>query len=204
MAFQSVPDCAQVNIIYSQNSVVMQNSFYGFHPGGYSLGDLQALADDIDTAVPILWLPRQTVDATYLRTEVRGLANENDLVAEADAGSAVGDDAFGGLPNSVTCAIKKSSGLTGRSARGRVYWIGMPKDKLEAADENTIDTTFVAALVTAVDGIRTNIESVGTWEAVLVSRFLDGEKRTVGEKFDWVATSSVNNIVDTQRGRLPK
>lgn len=203
MAFQSVPDTAQIDIVFTQNSVVMQNSFYAHHPGGYSLANLEALAADIDQAVPVTWLPRMTAECTYLRTDVRGLNSENDLVASDNTNTGPGDDATGPLPNNVTFSIKKMSGLTGRSARGRTYWIGIPKDKPTLADENLLDATYAGLIVSAVDSIRTNINGVGTWEAVLVSRFLNGAKRAFGVTFPWVATTSVNTIIDTMRGRLP-
>ncbi len=204
MVFQAVPETAQVDIVFQQNGVIMQNSFYGRHPGGYSLANLQALADDIDTAVPVLWLPRMSLACTYLRTDVRGLADEYDLIATQDAGSAVGDDAVEPLPNNVAFSIKKTSGFTGRGARGRTYWCSIPRDKHGGTDENTLDGTYAAALVTAVGGIRTNIDSTGSWNPVLVSRFLNKVKRAQGETFPWTGEMFVNLVLDTQRGRLPK
>lgn len=203
MAFQSVPDVAQIDIVFLQNGQTMQNSFYGFHPGGYSLVDLQALADDIDLAVDTVWLARLPDQCTYVRTDVRGLEFENDLVATQNANSGPGADVSAPLPNNVTFAIKKSSGLTGRAARGRTYWVAIPQNKLNASDENTLDATYINFIVASVDVIRTNIASVGTWEAKLVSRFLDGVKRDTGVTFPWLSTSNVNNVIDTQRGRLP-
>lgn len=202
MAFQSVPNTAQIDIVFTQNSVIMQNSFYATHPGGYNLADLEALAADIDMAVPVTWLPRLPSDCTYLRTDVRGLDTENDLVASDDSSSADGDDPTSPLPNNVTFSIKKTSGLTGRSARGRTYWPAIPNDKLLAADENTLIASYITNIVGAVDSIRTNINGVGTWEAVLVSRFAEGVQRDEGVTFPWVGTTFVNDVVDTQRGRL--
>lgn len=203
MAFQSVPDCAQIDVVFTQNGVTLQNSFYAFHPGGYSLSDLEALAADIDAAIPITWLPRMSDACTYLRTDVRGLDTENDLVATDNTSTAAGDDATVPLPNNVSFSMKKVSGLTGRSARGRTYWCSIPRDKVDAVDENRLQTTYITNILSAVDSIRLNIESVGTWEAKLVSRFLNGVKRDEGITFPWIDTVAVNEVVDTQRGRLP-
>ncbi len=203
MAFQSVPDTAQVNVVFSQNFEVMQNSFYAEHPGGYNLADLQALADAIDIVIDSIWKVRLPDECEYLRTDVRGLDTENDLVATADANSGPGDEVSSPLPNNVTLAIKKSSGLTGRSARGRTYWPALPQDKLNPANENTLTTSYVTNIVAAVDSIRGTINGVGTWEAVLVSRFSAGAKRALGVTFPWVSTENVNTVIDTQRGRMP-
>ncbi len=203
MAFQSVPETAQIDVVFQQNDVIVQNSFYGRRPGGYSLANLQELADDIDTVIPIAWLPHMSIDCLYLRTDVRGLQDANDLVVTQNAGSGIGSDVTPPFPNNVTLSIKKSSGLTGRSARGRLYWVSIPKDKDDGGNENLLDPVYVAQLVSSVGTIRTNIDSTENWNPVLVSRFLDGVKRPVGVTFAWTGESAVNNVVDTQRGRLP-
>lgn len=203
MAFQSVPDTAQINVIFDVNGEILQNSFYALHPGGYSLANLQALADDIDTAIPVTWQPRQAADCIYLRTDVLGLDQENDLVATQNANTGPGGDITAPMPNNVTFALKKLSGLTGRSARGRSYWIGIPKDKTHSASENRLDATYITNILSAIDSIRTNIDTTGLWEAVLVSRFTAGAKRSFGVTFPWVGTTFVNDVIDTQRGRLP-
>lgn len=203
MAFQSVPDTAQIDIVFSLNGVVVQNSFYAHHPGGYSLANLEALAADMDQVIPITWQPRQPVEAVYLRTDVRGLDEENDLVATNNDNTGPGDDATESFPNNVTFSIKKVSGKTGRSARGRTYWVGIPRNKVQPTNENLLQTVYVDLIVAAVDTIRTNIDGVGTWEAVLVSRFAGGVKREFGETFPWIDTTNVNEVVDTMRGRLP-
>ncbi len=203
MAFQSVPETAQINIIYTYNSVTCENVLYGRKTGGYSVGDLAALAAQIDTQINSSWLPLQPAEAVYLRTEVRGLENENDLVVENNTNTGPGTDLTDPVPNNVTFAIRKSSGLTGRSARGRLYWIGIPRDKLTSPDENNLLSTYVTALVDAVDDQRVGINAVTGWAAVLVSRFQGGAKRAEGVTFPWLSTGAIDARVDTQRGRLP-
>lgn len=203
MAFQAVPDTAEVDVIYIQSGEIVQNSFYASLAGGYALADLVALAAAVDAVMVSDWLPSQVVDAIYLRTEVRGLAFENDIVAENSDGGGAG--ALGGLPmpNNVTFAVKKSSGFTGRSARGRTFWIGMPQNKLQVTNENLIISSYVTEVQNAVDAVRAAINAVAGWTPVLVSRFADGLKRDEGVTFPWIGTSNVNSVVDTLRGRLP-
>lgn len=202
MAFQAVPDTVEISLIFTQNGVAVQNVFYAEREGGYELADLTALADAIDAQWQGTWRDQQPDEVDYLRTEVRGLAEEHDLLAvnddSANSGTHVGD----AMPNNVTFSVKKISGLTGRSARGRTYWIGVPRTELTAADENVIEAAYVAEMITSVDSIRSAIGGVGTWNPVLVSRFTGGAARSVGITFPWIGTVSVNNRVDTQRGRL--
>lgn len=202
MAFQPVPDTAEIDMIFTLNGVPAQNVFYASLPGGYALADLQALAAQIDVNWQGNWRSEQPAEVAYIRTEVRGLAFENDIEASDNTSAATGNHVGATLPGNVTFAIKKESGLTGRSARGRTYWIGIPSTTLQAADENFLQAAFATLLVFNVDTIRTSIVAVPNWNPVLVSRFNAGQKRAFGVTFPWVSTTNVDNRIDTQRGRL--
>lgn len=204
MAFQPVPDVAAIDVIFTLNGVTVQNTHYGLLPGGYTLSDLQALATKIDLTFSATIAPDSPPEVTYVKTEVRGLAVINDLLAEANVGTAVGLHSGSALPNQVTFAIKKLSGFTGRSARGRVFWVGVPDNTLQPTNENLVTATWAANVVADIDFIRNQIETVGLWQAVIVSRFTLGAQRPFGVTFPWVDTTNVDLRVDTHRGRLPK
>lgn len=203
MAFQPVVDTVEIDIIYALNGEFVQNSFYAKMVGGYLLADLEALAANVDARVQGTWKAQQAVEAIYVRTEVRGLALENDITASDSTSAGPGVMPSAAMPNNVTLAIKKVSGFTGRSARGRTYWIGPPRGQLDAANENLFIITYVSDVVDAVDSIRDAIGDVVPWQPVLVSRFAGGIQRDEGETFPWIGCESVNTIVDSQRGRLP-
>lgn len=203
MAFQSVPETAEINVIYTYNGETVQNVFYAEMSGGYTLANVQELADEVDIAVGENWLDIQPPEAVYQRIEVRGLEFQNDVFATANLNTGPGEDLSSALPNNVTISIKKTSGLTGRSARGRTYWIGIPQSQITASNENILASAFIAEVEVEVGRIRTRINTTGTWEAVLVSRFTNGAERPVGVTFVWTSTVCVNAVVDTQRGRLP-
>ncbi len=203
MAFQPVPETAQIDMVYDFNGEVALNSFYARRPGGYAQSDLQALADKIDLAWAATFPQEQPPEVSYVRTDVRGLASINDLTATQNLSAGPGVHVGPSLPNNVTFSIKKNSGQTGRSARGRTFWIGVPRNEVGNPDENHLLSTWAANCVSDIDFIRIQIGTVGLWEAVLVSRFANGVKRTEGELFPWISTSNVDLVVDTNRGRLP-
>ena len=203
MAFQPVVDTAEIDVIYTLNGATLQNVFYAALVGGYTLADLTVLAAAIDAQIQGTWKALQPIEAFYSRTEVRGLAVENDLVVSDNTNAGVGVDPSATLPNNLTIAVKKESGLTGRSARGRTYWIGIPRDKLNSANENLLGITYVNGVVAAVDSIRGAIIGAALWTPVLVSRFSGGTQRPFGILFPWISSVAVNEGVDTQRGRLP-
>lgn len=203
MGFQPVPETAEINMVFTCNAVTVQNTFYGRRVGGYVLADLQALADAVDLAFPATWVSDMPPEVAYVRTDVRGLALENDLLATQNLSAGVGTHLSSALPNNVTFAVKKLSGFTGRSARGRNFWIGVPRDQLDDLNENLVDSAFAAIVVANIDFIRATINGVGTWSAVLVSRFADKAKRTTGVTFPWISTTNTDLRVDTSRARLP-
>lgn len=204
MAFQPVLDTVEIDMIFTYNGEIAQNVFYASIAGGYSLADLVVLAAQIDVNWQGNWRAQQPLEVTYLRTEVRGLAVENDVEATDNTSTNPGTDVSPAMPNNVTFAIKKESGLTGRSARGRTYWIGIPTSKLDSPDENRLKQIYIDLIVLAVDTVRTSIIAVPLWSPVLVSRFSGGVKRSMGKTFPWITTTNVDRIIDTQRGRLPK
>lgn len=203
MAFQSVPNTAQIDIVYTLNNKPVQNVMYAEHPGGYNLADLEALAAAVDAAVGANWFPEQPQEASYVRTETRGLEEENDLTASDNSSAGAGSATSATLPGQVTYSIKKVSGLTGRSARGRLYWIGVPRGFLDTADENFISQAYSTNVIANVEAVRVAINGEGTWEAKLVSRFSNNVKRAFGVTFDWVGVTAVDLRLDTLRGRLP-
>ncbi len=203
MAFQSVPETAQIDHIFTLNGEPVQNVHYARHPGGYNQVQLQALADAIDLVFPATYFNNMPPEVIYVRTEVRGLEFENDLTAQQNLSSGPGIHAGNVSPNQVTFAIKKTSGLTGRSARGRTFWIGIARNELDPLNENMLLVTYADGLVTNLASVRNSINATGLWESVLVSRFSAGSQRPVGVTFDWTGQNYVDLRVDTLRGRLP-
>lgn len=202
MAFQSVPKTVEIDVIYTLNGVIVQNVFYAEFPAGYALLDLQQLAGQIDAQVAAAWLPDQPIEAVYLRTEVRGLEFVNDFLAIDGTSTGPGTAVSEALPGNVTFAVKKSSALTGRSARGRSYWIGIPRAFLKSGNENEVTTGYAAIVVANIDLIRTSINGLPGWFAVLVSRFADKVERPFGVTFSWISSINTDERVDTQRNRL--
>jgi len=203
MAFQKVTDTVEIDHLFTLNGVGVQNTHYARLPSGYIQTDIQALADAIDLTFPAGQAANMPGEVTYVRTEVRGLAVENDITASQNLSSGPGTNGGTTLPNNVTFAIKKTSGLTGRSARGRIFQIGIPETEVKPSNENLLEAVYITAIVANLAFIRTTISSVGLWEPVIVSRFTDGALRPEGKTFPWTGETNVNDRVDTHRGRLP-
>ena len=200
MAFQRVPDTAEIVFVYTQNNETLINTVHALRIGGYSLVQITNLAVAMDGVMASDILTEVVDECTYERTEVRGLDTENDFAATVSTSSGPGDLVGPGLPNNVTLAIKRASGLTGRSARGRWFWCGLAASDL-AGDENQINAVNGSQKVSQLEDLRVAIGAAG-WQAVIVSRFTGGAARDPAVTFPWVTTVLVNTAIDSQRGRL--
>ena len=200
MAFQRVPDTAAVTLVFEQNNENLVNTVHAQKLGGYTAAEISSLANSVDNSVATNLRPEMVVDSVYLRTEVRGLDLENDFLAIDGTNGGTGAIAGPGLPNNVTLSIKRASAVTGRSARGRVYFVGMPSAQL-TGNENQWDSVAVQNKQIAWEALRITIVNAG-WTPVIVSRFANGLQRVEGVVFAWISTLAVNDNVDSQRGRL--
>jgi len=119
MAFQKVEHTARIDHVFTLNGVTVQNTHYARRPGGYTLAQLQVVADGLDTIFVDTFQADMPSEVSYVRTDVSGLDVINDLVATQNAGAGAGTHGGDTLPNNCTFAIKKGSGLTGRRPPGQ-------------------------------------------------------------------------------------
>ena len=162
--------------------------------------DLQALADVADANVAAAWLQDMSLDYAYVQTKVRGLQFENDQEVFQNAGAGPGTLATQALPGNVSVAIKKTSGLTGRSARGRLFWVGLAREQLDT-NENLSTQVAIDAIVANMESMRGSITQLGCIAAI-VSRFSNGVARDPAVTFTWTSNVAVDRQVDSLRGRL--
>lgn len=200
MAFQSVPETAEIAVIFSRDGVIIQNTYHAQWIGGYSEQNLEDMAAVIDTYIGNQWLDDLDTCTTYLRTEVKGLENLNDFLRVDSSSTGPGTVTGSCVPSNVTIAVKKLSAFTGRSARGRIYWPGFATSQVSSS-LNQVNAAHQAIILANVEGIRTAIVNQGA-VPVIVSRFTGGAQRPEGVTFGWIAVSLEDARVDTQRRRL--
>ena len=103
------------------------------------------------------------------------------------------------MPNNVTLARSFKSNSRGRSARGRNYPPGMPEG---LADGNIVSATWMNAwgsFYLSIPGIAADNGCL--W--VVLSRTANKQPRQQGVTFPIITSSFTDNIVDSQRRRLP-
>lgn len=103
------------------------------------------------------------------------------------------------VPNNVTFCVTHRTQSRGRSFRGRSYVVGL-------AEGNVLNSRLgpiaVAGIVAAFEDLRAAVQGDGL-PMVVVSRVANGVPRTTGVATPITECVSVDNVVDSQRRRLP-
>lgn len=103
------------------------------------------------------------------------------------------------LPLNVAGLVKFTTGLRGRSYRGRMFIVPLCEDQVV---ENQIDPAILAAMSARYDALKSITVLGTTFTLVIASRQHAGVRRTVGV---WVPVTTVALLpqVATQRRRMP-
>lgn len=115
-------------------------------------------------------------------------------------GTDVGGVADNPAPSNVAFCVTKLTAGRGRGARGRWYLPGIPKEKFIGQSE--LDTTYVNSLVAGSNDVLSAMATANFFGAV-VSRQLNKVDRVAGLVRPITAFRAYDNVVDSQRRRLP-
>lgn len=201
MAFQPVPGVIQATVVFLLNGENWVNTHYFSHVQAEQSTIIQECADEVDAWMGNAFMPLLSNACSYVRTETRGLGEENSYAGLATAGAESGAVVSNPTPSNVTAVFKRASGLTGRSARGRIYISGMPVTAL-GADENFFTSAFMNGVLTSLNNLRV-VMAAASFTEVVVSRYSNGVKRAEGVSFAVESWSYTTLRVGTQRPRLP-
>ncbi len=201
MAFIPVPNTAQVELVFTRDTDIVENVFHVRKPSAWSqvqLLDLCSLFTD-------WWhdFIRPLVSGYYILNTVRArdMSAENgvgvELAADPPMPGALNIEA---LPSNVTVAVKWTTGLTGRSYRGRTYHIGLTDPQVSG---NLLASTTRASLQSGYQALLTGLTTFNVdYRLVVVSKYHNNAPRVTGVATD-ILSCSIDPVVDSQRRRLP-
>lgn len=201
MAFVPVPNTCLVEIVYEQDSQIMENTLYFEKPtGSVVLADLEELLDEVNTIVRTQLLPLLSNTLQVLRIVGTMIDVVGGLQSISTASlPAPGQSTSPPLPNNTSLAMSLRTAQSGRSFRGRNYVAGLAED---AVAGNTVNGSMVTALLDVWDSL-THAGGDAGWQAVVVSRISGGVPRTTGVTTPITSVVVFDDQVDTQRRRLP-
>jgi len=201
MPFIPAENTARIIMSYTQAGQQVANQFYAQFPTQPDKDDLSALALVLKNWYLDFQQPLQTVSVSLVRIELTDITEEAGEQVTYTAGLPLsGDESATSLPNSVTVSVKLTTGFSGRSKRGRQYWIGLVGAQM--ADPNHITGGMVTSLQTAYSALIDAISDAG-WKMVVASFVSGGAPRLTAELTE-IISSSVNSTIDNQRRRLPE
>ncbi len=201
MAFQSVADTAEAVINFDNIGQPGINRVNFQKTGGYDQDDIDALAALVDAWVFDDYLPLINIGVDYLFTRVRGLESAVDLEATEDENAGPGTQAGTGAPAQQSFVTQLQTGATGRSARGRFYWMPTVITVFDTA--RTLLQAQADAYVDAMADLVAAAAAVG-WDMVVTSRYTAGAARPTGVNRIVTDVTAPNLNLDTQRRRVGK
>ena len=204
MASIWVPNGVKVEMIYLLNVTRMENVYWVTNGGPATSGNLTSLWTLFrDWEQNTARAQRPTAVSLQLITitamDSAGAPFYEAAVSPAIAGS-LGQVS---LPAVMSLACKHTTGLTGRSYRGRTYWIGLTRDDQENPDN--IKATRRDGIQAALNTLRTNLATAG-WAFSVASLYsgVDSNGRAVPRAagvLTPVTATTVELGYDTQRHR---
>lgn len=207
MAFVPVPNTALVEIRMTQDVQEVENTLYFEFDAPPDSTVLGALGEAIlnwwtTNLAALLWsgLNVREIVCTDLTTAT------GPQVATVPETATHGTGGGQGLPNNASLSISFRTGFRGRSFRGRNYIIGLLESQTNSPNE--VEQATVDAFVAAYTALLPVAEALSaTW--VVASRFsgVDGDHkpipRTTGLTTPILSVVAADNIIDSQRRRLP-
>ena len=199
MAFVPVPETAKVAIVHSRAGEQMVNVFYFRRAGSWGLTELQQLVDEVRDQWSLAPMSGLSQSVQFLRVEARGMRAQADITTTAVVFPArFGGNTSPALPGNVAFCVTHTTGLTGRSNRGRTYFGGIAESHISG---DTIQQAMADYLVDTLVNLRLVVTNIG-WEHVVVSLYNNRQPRTTGVTIPVTGYRYADRTLDSQRRRL--
>lgn len=194
------PDVAEVKMEFTQDGQYLYNTHHFYDDAGWDEGRL----NNLGLAVKNWWdseLKAHVVNAVKLTAiTVRDLTAVPALEIAVTTGLPLtGGNVDEGVPNNVTTAVKKATGLAGRAFRGRTYHVGTANGQVNS---NTVTAFHVGVLTAAYNALRNPGSGLFVPQMCVLSEVVGGAWRGTGIA-TIVTGIAVDATVDSQRRRLP-
>ncbi len=199
MGFQPAPNILKVEFVYWNGSNISENVLHY----EYTSEPNQATLESFGLALRTWWASNLKDDfpnTMFLNKIIlKDIAVQNGIGIEYTAGMPLPGDATSPvLPSNVTVAVKLTTGLVGRSSRGRIYHVGLKEENVIG---DMIDSPFAVALqgfyeellTVKIDPLDVGWVVLSRWTGLLPRLFAVGTK---------IIGVSVDQTVDSQRRRL--
>lgn len=201
MPFVPAPTIVKVSVFQDLNGQPIMNRMHVGVPNTLpTAGDCATLAAIFANWWLTAIAPISSNQLILREVEAVSIAEQNGPQATFTTGLPQAADLINpSLPGNIAFCVSLRTGLTGRSARGRWYQGGLTEGDVVG---NVASSTYVADVVAALDGLI-GIVIAAAATPMIVSYVSGGIPRPGGPVYFPITDAlAVDNIVDSQRGRL--
>jgi hypothetical protein len=201
MVFIPVINTMAATLIHEFLNQRYTNTIYVRQDNPVTPADLGDIADSLVN----LWIqnvmPRLSNQARLVGVSVRDLSAQNGIIFDYTGAPlpASGGTAGTPLPSSVAVVVSLRTGRAGRSFRGRLYLGGFSETQ---SDGNFFFQNLPTLLANGVTAVLLGL-TTGSRVPVVVSKYSEGNPRSVGVTTPITGVAARTVRVATQRRRLP-
>lgn len=200
MAFVPVPNGAKVAVEMTSSGQNVVNTFWFTKTGGFIIDDLEALAEAVWDEYAAFVAAEYGSGVSLMRVVATDMRTQFAPQFTTDHDPVVGTDDTGvALPNNVALCISKRSGLTGRSTRGRNYFLVQNSGNIAG---QSATGAFAAAVDTLVSAIAAAAGTIN-WVEVVASFVQNGVPLATAVTYAITSHVVVDLTLDSMRRRLP-
>jgi len=204
MAFIPVADAAKVALKFTLFGQQCVNTMWFTKSGGWTSEDLVDLCTAVNSWCVAELMPNASHDVVFNGSTAVDMsaAGQEGVEVQLTPGEE-GGNGSDALPSNVTAAIKFLTGFTGRSNRGRNFFIGLAPNTV--ADDN-ITTTVQGTLLAAYDALASYLTGLAA-EHVVASLYsgVDSEGKPIPRSagvVKAVTQYAMDTTIDSMRRRL--
>lgn len=199
MTFCGGNNLAAITLSYTYFGQVTANTLFFTGVSDWNPSTLEDLAEAIIDWWQTEVRPQLSNSLTLVSVEARDLgAVDSYVVEEQCSGDCVGAVTDPGLPGSIAMVIKFSTGLAGRSKRGRNYVMGWGEERVTG---NEFVTEYIAPMVASYEALAGYVGLVNSSVHVVFSRVDCSDVIDTGDMYPVIGYST-DGLVHTQRRRL--
>jgi len=201
MAFvgnETVAMCAVNFIMDGQN---VQNTLYFQSAVEIDATNILQLASDLSGYWQNNQLARQSSAVLMTVVEAKQMLEMDPFVGTwLPVGTTTGALSPVMIPNNGSFAVSFRTSTGGRSGRGRNFWLGIPEDQ---TTQSRLNAGYITNILSEYNGMVGADAVSSGWTWCVYSRFSGGIPRVFGAAYEIIAAVAVDDIVDSQRRRLP-
>jgi hypothetical protein len=199
--FIPAPNCASVELIYATYGEIIENTFSIEKGSPFTLSDLQDLRDLFKTWDEDYWESGRCASNSLIRIKTRALDSNSSPVEDytmptPNPGTISGDS----FPLNVSFCFRLTTGLAGRSYRGRIFLPGVSLASV-GPTPNQLQLASATGYVGVFEQLKTALDAADlTW--VVLSYRNNKTWRTTAVATPITGISYFDLNLDSQRRRL--